>query len=61
MIRFIGIFFMLLSWMAMDRGGLDIKLILFFLLGLFLVWSQGIFSHLMFIEREKVRARYRRR
>jgi hypothetical protein len=61
MIKFIGLFFMFLSWMAQSAGGLDLKLCLWFLLGLFLVCSEGIFAHLMFKEREKVRARYRGR
>jgi len=61
MIKFIGILFMFLSWMAQSAGGWDLGLCLWFLFGLFLVCSQGIFSHLMFVEREKVRSRYRRR
>lgn len=60
MIRFIGIFFMLLGFIGLDRG-FSIGLVLFFLFGLFLVFSQGIFAHLMFVEREKARAKYRRR
>ena len=61
MIKFIGIFLMFLSWAAQSASGFDIKLCLWFLFGLFLVCSQGIFSHIMFTEREKVRAQYRRR
>ena len=61
MIKFIGIFFMFLSWAAQSAGGFDFKLCLWFLFGLFLVFSQGIFSHMMFTERQKVRAQYRRR
>jgi len=61
MIKFIGLFFMFLSWMAQSVGGLDIKLCLWFLFGLFLVLSEGLLAHLMFEEREKVRARYRGR
>lgn len=61
MIKFIGLFFMFLSWMAQSAGGFDFKLCLWFLFGLFLVYSQGLFGHLMFLEREKVRARYRGR
>ncbi|QWD60759.1 hypothetical protein [Polynucleobacter sp. MWH-UH35A] len=59
MIKFIGIFFMFLSWMGLDRG-FSFSLVLFFLLGFFLVCSQGIFAHMMFVQREKVRAQYRR-
>ena len=60
MIKFIGIFFMFLSWAAMSNG-FSLSLALWFLFGLFLVCSQGIFSHIMFTQREKVRAQYRRR
>jgi hypothetical protein len=60
MIKFIGIFFMFLSAMALDRG-FSLSLVLWFLFGLFLVCSQGIFGHIMFTQREKVRAQYRRR
>ena len=61
MIKFIGLFFMFLSWMAQSSGGFDTKLCIWFLLGLFLICSKGIFAHLMFKEREKVRSYYRRR
>jgi len=60
MIKFIGIFLMFLSWAA-SSDGTSLSLVLWFLFGLFLVCSQGIFSHIMFTEREKVRAQYRRR
>ena len=60
MIKFIGIFLMFLSCWGLERG-FSVNLVLGFLFGLFLVFSQGIFGHLLFIEREKVRARYRRR
>jgi hypothetical protein len=58
MIKFIGIFFMFLSWAASSEGA-SLSLVLWFLFGLFLVCSQGIFSHILFIEREKVRSQYR--
>lgn len=61
MIKFIGLIFMFLSWAAQSAGGFDLKLCLWFLFGLFLVCSEGLFAHLMFKEREKVRARYRGR
>lgn len=60
MIKFIGIFFMFISALALQHG-FALSLVLWFLFGLFLVFSQGIFAHLMFTEREKVRAQYRRR
>ena len=58
MIKFIGIFLMFLSWAA-SSDGTSLSLVLWFLFGLFLVCSQGIFSHIMFAQREKVRAQYR--
>lgn len=61
MIKLIGLFFMFLSWAAQSAGGFDLKLCLWFLFGIFLVCSEGLFAHLMFKEREKVRAHYRRR
>jgi len=60
MIKFIGIFLMFISFMGLERG-FSLSLVLWFLFGLFLVFSQGIFGHLMFTQREKVRAQYRRR
>ena len=60
MIKFIGIFFMFLSAMALERG-FSLSLALWFLFGLFLVCSQSIFGYILFIQREKVRAQYRRR
>jgi hypothetical protein len=51
---------MFISALALERG-FSFGLIGWFLFGLFLVCSQGIFAHLMFVEREKVRAQYRRR
>ncbi|MBU3579747.1 hypothetical protein ICN17_06975 [Polynucleobacter sp. 73C-SIWE] len=58
MIKFIGIFFMFISVLALQHG-FTISLALWFMLGLFLVFSQGIFSHIMFAQREKVKAQYR--
>jgi len=60
MIKFIGIFLMFIAWVSLANG-FSLSLLLWFLFGLFLVCSQGIFSHLLFVEREKVRAQYRRR
>ena len=58
MIKFIGIFFMFITWASLSNG-FSFSLVLWFLFGLFLVCSQGIFSHIMFTQREKVRAQYR--
>lgn len=59
MLKFIGIFLMFLSGLGLGQA-FSLSLAIWFLFGLFLVCSQGIFGHLMFIEREKVRAQYRR-
>jgi hypothetical protein len=59
MIKLIGIFFMFLSFMGLSQG-FNLSLAGWFLFGLFLVCSKEIFGHLFFIEREKVRAQYRR-
>ena len=61
MIKFIGLVFMFLGWAAQSAGGFDVKLCLWFLFGLFLVCSEGIFSHILFVQREKIRSKYRRR
>ena len=60
MIKCIGIFLMFIAWVSLSNG-FSLILVLWFLFGLFLVCSQGIFGHLLFVEREKVRAQYRRR
>uniref|UniRef100_UPI0040480D2C hypothetical protein n=1 Tax=Polynucleobacter sp. TaxID=2029855 RepID=UPI0040480D2C len=59
MIKFIGMLLMFVSAYCLESG-FELSDVLWFLLGLFLVCSQGIFGHLMFIQREKVRAQYRR-
>ena len=59
MIRFIGIFLMFLCFWSLERG-FSFSAVLWFFFGLFLVFSQGIFGHLMFVQREKVRAQYRK-
>jgi hypothetical protein len=60
MIKFIGIFFMFISWVSLSHG-FSVSLVLWFLFGLFLVCSQAIFGHILFTQREKVRAQYRGR
>jgi len=60
MIKLIGIFLVFLSAMALERG-FSVSLLIWLFFGLFLICSQGIFDHLLFVEREKVRAQYRRR
>lgn len=60
MIQFLGILLMFLSVFSWD-GGPTLESTLWFLFGLFLVCSKAIFNHLLYIERQKVRAYYRRR
>jgi len=59
MIKCIGIFLMFIAWVSLSNG-FSLSLVLWFLFGLFLVCSPGIFGHLLFVEREKVRGQYRR-
>ena len=58
MIRLIGLFVMLLSGYGLEQA-FDAQLTLCFLFGLFLVCSEGIFGHIINIDREKVRNHYR--
>lgn len=60
MIKLIGMALMFISAYCL-QSGFELSELLWFVLGLFLVCSQGIFGHLLFIQREKVRAKYRRR
>jgi hypothetical protein len=60
MIKFVGIALMFISSYCL-QSGFELSELLWFVLGLFLVCSQGIFGHLLFMQREKVRAKYRRR
>jgi hypothetical protein len=58
MIKVLGLFFVLIGAVSLERG-FSLSSLGFFLLGLFLVCSKDIFGHLFFVEREKVRAQYR--
>jgi len=60
MIKLIGLFLMFLSSFWLSEG-FNFKLSLWFIFGLFLVCSEGIFGHLLFVQREKVRSQYRGR
>ena len=57
--KFIGVLLMFFSALALDHG-FTFSLLGWFLFGLFLVGSREIVGHFFFIEREKVRAKYRR-
>jgi len=59
MFKCIGIFLMFLSGYSLEQA-FNLNAVIWFLFGLFLVLSQGIFGHLLFVQREKVRAEYRR-
>lgn len=59
MIKVLGLFFVLIGVNGLNQ---EINLISLCqcIFGVFLVCSRGIFGHILFIEREKVRAQYRR-
>ena len=60
MFKVLGMFLVFVSWFGLNNG-FDIKLIGSLFFGIFLICSEGLFGHLMFMEREKVRSRYRGR
>lgn len=59
MIKLIGLFFVLLSTVSLEQG-FSLNSLAWLLFGIFLVCSKEIVGHFLFIEREKVRAQYRR-
>ena len=59
MFKFVGLFLLTISSLGFGLGNFSLEVCLFFLLGLFLVCSKEVFGHLLFIQREKVRAMYR--
>lgn len=61
MLKFLGLFVMFISFYGLQNGGFDLGLIGGFLVGLLLFLSEALIAHVVFIQREKVRARYRRR
>lgn len=60
MIKVLGLFVMFISAYCLEQSGLDLGLVQAFLIGLFMYFSEAMFSHFFFVQREKVRARYRR-
>lgn len=60
MFKVLGVFIVFLSWFGLTQG-FDLKLAGTLLFGIFMMCSEGIFAHLMFVERQKVRAHYRSR
>ena len=61
MVKLLGLFLMFISAYCLEQGGLDLGLDQTFFIGLFMFFSEGLFSHFYFVQREKVRAKYRRR
>jgi hypothetical protein len=60
MVKVLGLFLMFVSWIGLERA-FDFSLIGPFLVGIFFFFSESIFSHYFFVQREKVRAKYRSR
>lgn len=60
MVKVLGLFVMFISFYGLQSGGLDLGLIQAFLVGTLMFFSEAIFSHVRYIQRAKVRARYRR-
>lgn len=60
MFKLIGSVLVFLSGYSLQYG-FELSLVLWVLFGLFLIFAQAICGHLLFMHREKVRARYRRR
>lgn len=60
MVKLIGLFFVLIGVNGLHYQ-FNLASLSQCIFGVFLVCSQGLFSHLMFVEREKVKAQYRRR
>jgi thiamine transporter ThiT len=60
MMKFLGLFVMFISFYGLQRG-FDLGLIGGFLVGLVLFLSEALMAHVIFVQREKVRAKYRRR
>ena len=61
MVKVLGLFLMFISAYCLEQGGLDLGLVQAFFIGLFMFFSEALFAQLVFVQREKVRAVYRRR
>jgi membrane-bound ClpP family serine protease len=61
MVKVIGLFVMFISFYGLQNGGFDLGLAQAFSVGLFMFFSEALFAHFFFVQREKVRAKYRRR
>ena len=61
MIKLLGLFLMFISAYCLEQGGLDLGLVQAFFIGLFMFFSEALIAHVSFVQREKVRDKYRRR
>lgn len=61
MVKLLGLFLMFISAYSFQEGGLYLGLIKAFFISLFMFFSDAIIDHISFVQREKVRAKYRRR
>ena len=61
MLKLLGLFLMFISVYCFEQGGLDLRLIQAFFIGLFMFFSETLIAQVSFEQREKVRARYRKR
>ena len=61
MVKLLGLFLMFISAYCLEQGGLDLGLVQAFFIGLLMFFSEALIGHVCFVQREKVRAKYRRR
>jgi hypothetical protein len=61
MVKLLGLFLMFISAYCLQEGGLDLGLAQAFFIGLLMFFSDALIGHISFVQREKVRAKYRRR
>jgi len=60
MIKFLGILIVFLAWYGLSIE-FDLKLVGQMIIGILLICSEGLFTHVLFVEREKIRSEYRGR
>jgi len=61
MVKVLGLFVMFISFYGLQSGGFDFALVKAFLVGTLMFFSEALFSHFIYVQRAKVRAKYRRR
>ncbi|QWE09847.1 hypothetical protein [Polynucleobacter sp. es-EL-1] len=61
MVKLLGLFVMFISAYCLEQGSLDLGLVQAFFIGLLMFFSEALISHVSFVQREKVRAKYRGR